>query len=186
MDRFIVEATPLAALLQLRRLPRVDDRGYLDRLYDRADLAGILGDRVIRQVNRTLTRKRGTVRGMHLQVGEHADAKLVTCVKGKVFDVAVDLRQGSVTFLHWHGVVLDGERGESLFIPEGFAHGFQTLADNCEMLYLHTAAYEPGAEMGIHPEDTVLAIAWPEKITDMSARDAFHPCIDASFKGVLT
>lgn len=186
MDRFIAETTPLAGLLQLRRLPRADARGYLERLYDQTDLAGIFGERVVRQVNRTLTRKQGTVRGMHLQAGEHADAKLVTCVKGKVFDVAVDLRHGSETFLRWHGVVLDGEGGESLFIPEGFGHGFQTLTDDCEMLYLHTAAYEPGAEIGIHPEDVALAIAWPWEITDMSARDASHPRIDASFKGVLT
>ena len=186
MDRFIAEATPLAGLLQLRRLPRADARGYLERLYDQADLAGVFGARTVRQVNRTLTRKQGAVRGMHLQVGGHAEAKLVTCVRGKVFDVAVDLRHGSATFLHWHGVVLDGEASESLFIPEGFAHGFQTLTGDCEMLYLHTADYAPGAEMGLHPEDAALAIAWPGEITDMSARDASHPRIDASFKGVLT
>ncbi|SFF42444.1 dTDP-4-dehydrorhamnose 3,5-epimerase [Dyella marensis] len=186
MDRFVVEPTPLPGLLQLRRLPRADARGYLERLYDQADLSGVFGDRVVRQVNRTLTRKKGAVRGMHLQMGKHAEAKLVTCVRGKVFDVAVDLRQGSGTFLHWHGVLLDGDGSESLFIPEGFAHGFQTLTDDCEMLYLHTAAYEPGAEMGVHPEDTAIAIAWPGEITDMSVRDGSHPRIDASFKGVLT
>lgn len=186
MDRFVIEATPLAGLLQLARLPRSDARGYLERLYDQTDLSGVFGERVVRQVNRTLTRNLGAVRGMHLQVGAHADAKLVTCVKGKVFDVAVDLRESSSTFLHWHGVVLDGEGCESLFIPEGFAHGFQTLTGGCEMLYLHTAAYAPDAEMGVHPQDPAIAIDWRGPITDLSARDASHPLLDASFKGVLT
>lgn len=98
---------------------------------------------------------------MHFQRTPHAEMKLVSCVRGLVFDVAVDLRRGSPTFLRWHSELLSADNHKTLVIPEGFAHGFQTLTDDCEMLYLHTTAYAPDAEAGLNPQDARLAIAWP-------------------------
>ena len=97
-----------------------------------------------------MTASRGTVRGMHFQHPPHAETKFVSCLRGEVFDVAVDLRNGSPTFLHWHAEILSADNHRTLVIPEGFAHGFQTLSDDCEMLYFHTAAYNPEAEGGLN------------------------------------
>jgi dTDP-4-dehydrorhamnose 3,5-epimerase len=101
-----------------------------------------------------------------------------------VFDVAVDLRRNSPTFLRWHAEVLDPENGRSLLVPEGVAHGFQALADESELLYLHTAAYDPTAERGVHPMDPRIAVAWPLAVEHLSQRDASHPLLTPDFEGV--
>ena len=111
--------------------------------------------------------------------------KLVTCLRGVIYDVAVDLRNGSPTFLRWHAELLTPDNFRSLLIPEGFAHGFQTLTDECELLYLHTAPHEPNAEDGLHPSDPRLAIDWPLNIAKLSDRDQNHPMIDESFSGLV-
>jgi dTDP-4-dehydrorhamnose 3,5-epimerase len=144
----------------------------------------LMGDSSVAQVNRTQTARRGTVRGMHLQLVPHAESKLVTCLRGAAFDVAVDLRHESPTFLRWHGEVLSGAGRLTMFIPEGFAHGYQTLADDCELLYLHSTAYQSSAEFGVNPRDPRLAIAWPIEIAEMSARDASHPMLTDDYPGV--
>ena len=178
MSRFTLTATPLRGLTLLERRPIGDQRGYLERLFCRDELAEVLDGRVIAQINHTLTAKTGTVRGLHFQYPPHAETKFVTCLKGEVFDVAVDLRLGSPTFLLWHAEILSADNHRTLFIPEGFAHGFQTLVDDCELLYLHTAAYQPGAEGGVNALDPRLAIRWPLPVMDMSARDKGHPLLD--------
>ena len=109
---------------------------------------------------------------------------MVSCLRGEVFDVAVDLRAGSPTFLRWHGEVLSAGNQRSLLIPRGFAHGFQALTDDCELLYLHSAAYAPGAEGAASALDPALAIRWPLDITDMSERDRGHPMLEPDFKGI--
>jgi dTDP-4-dehydrorhamnose 3,5-epimerase len=106
-------------------------------------------------------------------------------LRGEVFDVAIDLRRSSPTFLHWHGEILSAENKKSYLIPEGFAHGFQALTDDCELLYLHTAGYAPHAEGGIHPQDERVGIEWPLGITDISNRDSNHPRLDESFVGLI-
>jgi dTDP-4-dehydrorhamnose 3,5-epimerase len=116
----------------------------------------------------------------------HAEMKLVSCLHGEVWDVAVDLRAGSPTFLQWHAERLSADNGHALLIPEGFAHGFQALSDEVELLYCHSAAYSAAAERGLHPQDAVLGIAWPLTITEMSTRDAAHPQLDAHFTGLAT
>ena len=110
--------------------------------------------------------------------------KFVSCVRGAVFDVAVDLRKSSPTFLQWHAELLTEDNGATFVIPEGFAHGFQALNDDCEMLYLHTAVYTPELEGGLNPGDSDLAVKWPLEITDISARDSAHPPISAGFEGI--
>lgn len=184
-DRFDILDTPIEGLTLIRRKPLGDRRGYLERLFCADELQVLLpAGRDIAQINRTLTRKRGTVRGLHFQHPPHADAKFVSCLRGEVFDVAVDLRQDSPTFLEWHGEFLGEDNHNTLLIPEGFAHGFQALANDCEMLYFHTATYRPQAEDGLNPRDPHLNIAWPQVIVELSDRDAAHPLLDCDFVGV--
>jgi dTDP-4-dehydrorhamnose 3,5-epimerase len=140
--------------------------------------------RSIAQINRTLTSARGTLRGMHFQQPPHAEMKLVSCLRGEVLDVAVDVRTDSPTFLQWHAEVLSADNHTSLLIPEGFAHGFQTLSDEVEMLYLHSTFYAPGSEAGLNPQDPRLGIVWPLSVAAISDRDAGHALIDSCFQGV--
>jgi dTDP-4-dehydrorhamnose 3,5-epimerase len=180
MSRFSIQSTPLAGLCLLQRHPIGDERGYLERLFCFQELQSIIEQRAILQINHSLTAKAGTLRGLHFQHPPHAEMKLVSCLCGEVFDVAVDLRQGSPTFLHWHAEHLSADNHRTLAIPEGFAHGFQTLTADCELLYLHTAAYQPTAEGGLDALDPALAIHWPLPISDRSARDQAHAPITAA------
>jgi dTDP-4-dehydrorhamnose 3,5-epimerase len=182
--RFDILGTPLAGLRVLQRKPIGDSRGYLERLFCTDELQTLAPGRHIAQINHTLTASRGTVRGMHFQRPPHAEIKFVSCLRGEVFDVAVDLRDNSPTFLHWHAEVLSAENHKTLVIPEGFAHGFQTLTDNCEMLYFHTHTYQPDAEGGLNAQDPRLAIQWPLPIGGVSPRDVGHPFLDENFFGM--
>jgi dTDP-4-dehydrorhamnose 3,5-epimerase len=184
-ERFEILDTPLAGLRMLQRRPITDGRGYLERLFCGEELKALVGDQPPVQVNHTLTREAGTVRGMHFQYPPHAEIKLVSCLRGEVFDVAVDLRGGSPTFLQWHAEILSAINHRTLVIPQGFAHGFQTLTDDCEMLYLHTAHYHPDAEGGLNVLDPRLAIRWPLPVGRLSRRDAAHPMLDPGFTGVV-
>lgn len=184
MSRFEILDTPIAGLLVLQRRPLGDQRGYLERLFCSEELAHFLAGKGIVQINHTLTARRGTVRGLHFQYPPHAEVKFVSCLRGEVFDVAVDLRQDSPTFLQWHAERLSADNHRSLVIPEGCAHGFQTLTDDCEMLYFHTAAHVPAAEGGLHALDPLLAIAWPLAVEGLSTRDAGHPLLTDAFTGV--
>lgn len=184
--RFDILDTPISGLHILERKPVGDDRGYLERLFCAAELQPILSGKTIAQINHTLTANRGTVRGMHFQYPPHAETKFVSCLRGEVFDVAVDLRNNSPTFLHWHAEILSANNHRTLIIPEGFAHGFQTLSDNCEMLYFHTAPYHPGAEDVLNVHDPRLGISWPLPVTGLSPRDAGHPLLNNGFTGVTS
>lgn len=181
--RLVAAPTPLAGLMRVERRRIEDERGFLSRLYCREELARLGFSEPIAQVNQTLTRARGTVRGLHFQRPPHAEDKLVSCLRGEVFDVAVDLRAGSPTFLHWHAERLSADNGASLYIPKGFAHGFQAMTDDCELLYLHSATHAPEAEGALNALDPALSIAWPLPVTDMSARDRGHPMVGAGFAG---
>jgi dTDP-4-dehydrorhamnose 3,5-epimerase len=161
-----------------------DERGFLERLYCDSELTAEGIRLPIVQANRTMTVRKGTIRGMHFQNPPHTETKLVSCLSGRVFDVAVDLRRGSPTFLHWHGEELSAGNHKSMLIPAGFAHGLQTLENDCELLYFHSAAYAAEAEGGIHPQDPKIGIAWPLPIAEMSSRDQDHPALAAEFKGL--
>ena len=178
-------ATLLEGLTLLERAPVHDHRGFFERLISTEDAPDIFIDRHIQQVNRTLTTRRGTIRGLHFQGSPEPDLKVVTCIRGHVFDVAVDLRPGSATFLGWHAEILGADRSLSLVIPEGFAHGFQTLEDDCEMVYVHAGRFRPSAEGGFNALDPRLAIPWPEAVTDMSDRDRHLPNIPMTFDGIV-
>ena len=183
-SRFDILATPIADLKVLQRKPIGDSRGYLERLFCAEEFQALAPGKPILQINHTLTASRGTVRGIHFQPPPHAEIKFVSCLRGEVFDVAVDLRHNSPTFLHWHAEVLSADNHKTFVIPEGFAHGFQTLTDDCEMLYFHTTAYQPGAEGGLNAQDPQLAIAWPLPVAGLSPRDATHPFLRNDFTGV--
>lgn len=184
MNRFTVTDLPLAGLRLVERQRLGDSRGFLSRLFCAEELAAAGWVKPIAQINHTCTARRGTVRGMHFQCPPHAEMKLVSCIRGEVWDVAVDVRAGSPTFLHWHAERLSLDNGRALLIPEGFAHGFQALTDDVGLLYCHSAAYSPSAEAGLNPQDARLAITWPLAITELSARDAGHPLIGTGFEGV--
>jgi dTDP-4-dehydrorhamnose 3,5-epimerase len=184
MSRFTVDDLPFAGLRAVTRQRIGDSRGFLSRIFCADELKAAGWERPIAQINHTFTARRGTVRGMHFQRPPEAEMKLVTCLKGEVWDVAVDLRTGSPTFLQWHAERLSAENGRALLLPEGFAHGFQALTDDVELLYCHSAAYVPAAEGGLNPRDARLAIEWPLPISEMSNRDTRHPVLDEEFAGV--
>lgn len=186
MSRFTVLDLPLAGLKRVTRQRWGDKRGFLTRVFCAEELAAAGWHQPVAQINHTYTACQGTVRGLHYQMPPHAEMKLVSCLHGEVWDVAVDLRAGSPTFLQWHAERLSADNGHALLIPEGFAHGFQALSDEVELLYCHSAAYSAAAERGLHPQDAVLGIAWPLTITEMSTRDAAHPQLDAHFTGLAT
>lgn len=182
--RFAITKTQLADLLIVERMCRGDDRGYLSRFFCAEELyAAGFRDPIV-QINQTLTKSTGAVRGMHFQLPPAAEDKFVSCLRGSIFDVAVDLRRNSPTFLRWHGEILSADNLKSLFIPKGFAHGFQTLESNCELLYLHTAAYRPDLEGALNFADPALAISWPLPVTDISPRDRDHAHISTDFNGI--
>lgn len=176
-ERFNVQDTPLAGLKVLERKPIGDQRGFLERMFCACELAPQLMDKPIIQINHSLTRKKGAVRGMHFQNPPHVETKIVACLRGQVFDIAVDIRPDSPTYLKWHGILLSEDNFQSFLIPEGFAHGFQTLTENCELIYLHTAAYCPSVEGALNPRDPALSINWPLEISELSQRDGSHPMI---------
>lgn len=184
MECFERSSTPLAGLVVVQRRRAEDQRGFFSRLFCAEQLA-VAGFRLpVAQINQTLTRKRGTVRGMHFQLPPHCEDKYVSCLRGEIFDVAVDLRAGSPTFLNWHGEILSAQNSRSLLIPQGFAHGFQTLADNCELIYLHSQPFAPDHEGAIHVLDPAVHIEWPLAIEELSKRDSGHAALAATFTGI--
>lgn len=184
MARFNLHTTPLNGLVLVERQRIGDQRGFLSRFFCSQELAEVGWRLPIAQINHTLTRRRGAVRGLHFQHPPHCEDKLVSCLRGEIFDVAVDLRRDSPTFLKWHSEILSADNSKSLLIPQGFAHGFQTLTDDCELLYLHSRSYAAGAEGALQVSDPALAIAWPLAFADISERDSRHPALTAEFTGI--
>lgn len=185
MSRFDFIQTALPSLRVVQRKVIEDHRGFLSRFYCADDFqeAGVC--KSISQINHTFTVKIGAVRGLHFQYSPHAEIKMVSCIKGEIYDVAVDLRRDSPTFLQWHGEILSATNRKSLLIPEGFAHGFQALTGDCELIYLHTEAYHPEAEGGLNVADPRINIIWPLPVNDLSERDRNHPLINSDFQGVV-
>ena len=177
-------STPLEGLFEIRNTTVADARGRLSRLFCEQDFAPIRSGLHFTQINLSQTKQQGAVRGMHYQSPPAAEAKLIRCVRGRVFDVAVDLRESSLTFLHWHGTELAEDNDLAVFIPEGFAHGFQALSDDVQLLYLHTAPWTPTYEAGLRHDDPRLGIAWPRPVSMISEKDRNYPLIDDRFTGV--
>ena len=184
MSRFEIAPTALAGVMQVRRLRLRDERGHLARVFCADELSAAGWHLPIAQINLTLTVTPGTVRGMHYQLPPYSECKLVSCLRGEVWDVAVDLREGSQTFLRWHAQHLSADNDTALLLPEGVAHGFQSLSADAELLYCHSRPYAAQFERGLNPQDPRLAIAWPMDVSEMSTRDRSHPLLSAAFRGV--
>jgi dTDP-4-dehydrorhamnose 3,5-epimerase len=184
-ERFDIHPTPLEGLLVIKRNPIEDPRGFFCRFFCAEAFQKVGFRRPIAQINHTRTLNRGTVRGLHFQHPPDAEGKIVSCLCGEVFDLAVDIRKDSPTFLQWHAEILSATNQRSLLIPEGFAHGFQTLTENCEMLYLHSAPFQPHAEGALHVADPKIGIRWPLAVTELSERDRAHPFIGPDFEGIF-
>ena len=184
MSNFVLNETPLENLKTIEYQVNKDKRGYLARLFCQKTLGHLLEGKIVQQINRTLTLKKGTVRGLHFQYPPSSEIKIISCLSGKVWDVAVDLRKESRTFLNYHAELLTDDNHKSCLIPEGFAHGFQTLTPDCEMLYFHTVDYDKDLEGAVNALDPMIKISWPQPITECSERDKNQPMLTDDFKGI--
>jgi dTDP-4-dehydrorhamnose 3,5-epimerase len=176
--------TKIADVFVVEHQPFQDNRGAFGRLFCEETLNRFFAPRHIVQINHSRTSAVGAIRGLHFQHAPHAEMKLIRCLKGKVWDVVVDLRANSETFLQWHAQELTAENGKMFVIPEGCAHGFQVLSPDSELLYLHTAAYQPDAEGAVRYDDPRINIPWPLPVTDLSARDMSHDLLSNEFAGL--
>ena len=175
---------PMPGMAIIRTDRVIDGRGGFERLFGEQEWAPVRTGFHAAQVNLSTTTQRGTVRGMHYQRAPAAEAKLIRCIRGRAFDVAVDLRAGSPTFLRWHGVELSADSPQEVFIPEGFAHGFQALDDDTQLLYLHTTPWTAACEGGVRHDDPRLEIRWPLPVINVSLRDQNHPLLDMAYAGL--
>jgi dTDP-4-dehydrorhamnose 3,5-epimerase len=162
----------------------LDQRGWFSRTYCSHEFLEIGFNSPWVQHNHSYTKTKGTIRGMHYQNMPACETKLIRCIAGSIYDVAIDLRPRSPSFLKWHAEELSSDNQKMILIPEGFAHGFQTLADNVELLYYHSTSYQPQYEAGLNYLDEKINITWPLEITEISDRDKQHPLINTNFEGV--
>jgi dTDP-4-dehydrorhamnose 3,5-epimerase len=176
--------TPLEGSYVIGLTPHSDERGWFARWYCKDEFANIGHTKEWVQMNHSFTVEKGALRGMHFQKSPYREIKLVRCIAGSVFDVIIDLRRGSAGFLTWFGVELSARNRNMLYIPEGFAHGFQVLEENSELIYLHTEVYVKDMEGGLRYDDPTLNIQWPLPVTILSERDAGHPFLTDHFKGI--
>jgi len=184
MSRFDASHTGLDGLMILQRKLARDDRGKFGRLFCADDLKVFGWTKPVAQSNISITEGIGTVRGLHFQHMPHTEMKLVTCIEGSVYDVAVDIRERSKTWLQWFGAELSEENQKAMLIPEGFAHGFQCLSERATLIYFHNKAFHADSADGLHLEDPKLAIKWPQKVTRLSEKDMSFDMINETFKGL--
>lgn len=170
----IFSETPLRGAFVIDLEPLRDARGFFARAFCQREFEEIGLDPRVAQCNVSFNPKRGTLRGMHFQHPPHREAKLVRCTRGAIFDAIIDLRPDSPTYLEWYGVELTSDNRRSLYVPEGFAHGYQTIADDSEVLYQVSEFYAPGSEGGVRWNDPAFGIHWPLPVSEISDKDANH------------
>lgn len=161
-----------------------DERGFFARTFCRREFKERGLNPNLAQCNISFNQQKGALRGMHYQTAPHAEAKLIRCTAGAVFDVIIDLRPDSPTFKQWLSVELTAENRGQIYVPEGFAHGYQTLADNAEVFYQHSAFYHPEHQRGLRFDDPAFKINWPLAVSVISNRDRGHAFIDGNFRGM--
>lgn len=171
--RFVETEIEGARVIELDK--RVDDRGYFARVWCSNELRAQGLDPTIAQINTGFSPRRGTLRGMHYQRDPHAEVKIARCLRGAVFDVAVDLRPASGTYRQWFGLVLTPEDGKALYLPEGCAHGYLTLENDSELLYTTSKPYAPESATGVRFDDPAFDISWPADVSVVSAADRAWP-----------
>ncbi len=177
------EPTPLAGVYLIHPDPRTDERGSFARAFCAREFAAAGLETNYVQTSIGGNALAGTVRGMHFQRPPHTEVKLVRCIKGAIHDVIVDMRKTSPTYLRWFGTDLTEDNGLTLYVPEGFAHGYQTLSDGATVFYMTSAFYAPEAEDGLRHDDPRLAIEWPLPVATLSPRDARHPMLGEGLEG---
>jgi len=180
----IFTPTPLAGSYIIDLTPFGDSRGWFARTYCKKEFEQIGHTKEWVQLNHSYTVQKGALRGMHYQLPPFSEVKMVRCIAGAVYDVIIDLREDSATFLQWFGIELSAKNKKMVYIPEGFAHGFQTLEDHSELIYHHSEFYTPAAERGVRFNDRRINLRWPAEPTEISERDKQHPLIDDNFKGI--
>jgi dTDP-4-dehydrorhamnose 3,5-epimerase len=170
--------TKVAGAFLVEPEPVADERGFFARTWCREEFADHGLNPELAQANISFSHRRGTLRGLHLQAPPHAEAKLVRCTRGAIFDVAVDLRPGSPTYLAWSGAELTDANRAMLYVPEGCAHGFLTLTDASEVAYQMSAPYAPAAARGVRWNDPAFGIEWPGEVLVINERDRSYPDLD--------
>ena len=184
MNKLTINPTSISDVYVIETDVFHDNRGAFARWFDDRELKEIIGNQQIVNVNYSKTVHKGSIRGMHFQFPPDTETKIVRCIHGKIVDTVVDIRRGSPTFLEHYSVELSEENMRMLYIPKGFAHGFQSLEDNSEIMYLVTNYYSPENESGLNPLDPKLGIEWPLPVADMSIKDKERPYLVDSFKGI--
>ena len=172
MNRFNFRKLSIDGVFEITNIPISDERGFLSRLSCANELQNLGWKNNVIQINRTLTRQIGTIRGMHYQKPPASETKIIICLKGEIFDVAIDIRKESKTFLKYISLKISEEQNNMLLIPKGFAHGFQTLTNNVELLYLHDYKYSPEYDSGLNPLDPSININWPITENKISKKDS--------------
>lgn len=176
--------TPLKGSYVIEIAPFQDSRGWFVRTFCKETFAHIGHTKEWVQMNHSFTKKKGTIRGMHYQLPPFSEIKMVRCIAGVVLDVIIDIRETSPTFLQWFSVELSAQNHNMIYIPEGFAHGFQSLTDNCELLYHHTNFYAHSVEQGIRYDDNIININWGLSPTELSERDSNFATIQNDYRGI--
>jgi dTDP-4-dehydrorhamnose 3,5-epimerase len=170
---FVIDLTPFQ-----------DERGWFARTFCKEEFINIGHTKEWVQMNHSFTKQQGTIRGMHYQLPPFSEIKMVRCIAGAVFDVIVDIRKKSPTFLQWFGVELSATNKKMIYIPEGFAHGFQTLTDDAELIYHHSEFYKSNVENGIKYDEPKVNIDWKLDVTNISERDKQHNFLTEDFIGI--
>lgn len=176
--------TPLEGSYEVSLAPRADSRGWFARFYCKDEFKQIGHDKEWVQMNHSFTAEKGALRGMHFQYPPYSEIKMVRCIAGSVYDVIIDVRKNSQTFLQFYATELSALKKNMLYIPEGFAHGFQTLTADCELIYFHSEYYTPNGEGGIRFDEPLVNINWPLPVKEISERDSNHPYLNENFKGI--
>jgi dTDP-4-dehydrorhamnose 3,5-epimerase len=171
----IFHPTPIEGAFLIETEPVVDERGFFARTFCRDEFARNGLDPCVAQCAVSFNARSGTLRGMHLQTPPHEEAKLVRCTRGAIHDVLLDLRRDSAAFGRWWAVELNAEQGRLVYVPEGVAHGFQTLEPDTEVSYQMSRAYAPEAATGVRWDDPAVGIEWPLEVTSISTRDRELP-----------
>jgi dTDP-4-dehydrorhamnose 3,5-epimerase len=178
-----IKSTDFQGLFVIEPNSFCDDRGVFSRIFCESELEDIFKYN-IKQINHSVTKKSGTVRGLHFQYEPNSEIKMVKCIKGSVYDVLVDIRKDSETFLKIFYIELSEQNNKMIFVPKGFAHGFQTLTNDTELLYFHSSCYTPSNEGALNAMDKMLNIKWPKDLSYLSERDKNHPFLTNTFKGI--
>lgn len=179
----LFKKTPIEGVTEFVKKPFTDNRGVFTRLYDTSLFEGYLCSEKIKQINHSVTRQVGSVRGLHLQKHPYQEIKIIQCLRGRVFDFAVDLRRNSETFLMSWFMELSPELHNGVILPKGVAHGFQVLEENSELLYFHTSEYQSEYGEGFNYKDPLFKLKLPLVVTEISGKDDSHGFLDHSFEG---